>query len=170
MIRQGIIILLSLMTIVSMTTWIISHYDVAGYQLVYIELKHKDGYRYSRCLIPGVLRIRYECNLSKANYNNLRKSYNFFNFHLNLNERQHDTTNLERRTNRTSSYYSRYYSIDLPFWMTTILFALYPLYYLTFHTLRNKLQAHRGFCIQCSYNLTGNESGVCPECGTEILT
>ena len=24
------------------------------------------------------------------------------------------------------------------------------------------------FCIQCSYDLTGNESGVCPECGTEI--
>ena len=25
-----------------------------------------------------------------------------------------------------------------------------------------------GQCIKCSYNLTGNESGVCPECGTEI--
>lgn len=24
------------------------------------------------------------------------------------------------------------------------------------------------FCIQCGYNLTGNESGVCSECGTEI--
>ena len=23
-------------------------------------------------------------------------------------------------------------------------------------------------CITCGYNLTGNESGVCPECGTEI--
>ncbi len=27
----------------------------------------------------------------------------------------------------------------------------------------------RGFCGQCSYNLTGNVSGVCPECGTTIL-
>jgi len=25
-----------------------------------------------------------------------------------------------------------------------------------------------GHCRICSYNLTGNESGVCPECGTEI--
>lgn len=25
-----------------------------------------------------------------------------------------------------------------------------------------------GFCHKCSYNLTGNTSGTCPECGTEI--
>ena len=24
------------------------------------------------------------------------------------------------------------------------------------------------FCFTCGYDLTGNESGVCPECGTEI--
>jgi len=28
--------------------------------------------------------------------------------------------------------------------------------------------AHR-VCRQCSYNLTGNVSGVCPECGTPIV-
>ena len=25
-----------------------------------------------------------------------------------------------------------------------------------------------GNCGNCEYDLTGNESGVCPECGTEI--
>ena len=25
-------------------------------------------------------------------------------------------------------------------------------------------------CVHCYYNLTGNESGVCPECGTEVET
>ena len=25
-----------------------------------------------------------------------------------------------------------------------------------------------GHCRKCSYNLTANESGVCPECGTEV--
>lgn len=25
-----------------------------------------------------------------------------------------------------------------------------------------------GHCRNCSYNLTGNTSGVCPECGTEV--
>lgn len=26
------------------------------------------------------------------------------------------------------------------------------------------------FCIQCGYDLTGNESGACLECGTEVQT
>ncbi len=25
-----------------------------------------------------------------------------------------------------------------------------------------------GFCVECGYNLTGNISGVCPECGNRI--
>jgi hypothetical protein len=25
-----------------------------------------------------------------------------------------------------------------------------------------------GFCMKCGYNLTGNESGICSECGTPI--
>jgi len=25
-----------------------------------------------------------------------------------------------------------------------------------------------GHCVECDYNLRGNESGVCPECGTKI--
>jgi uncharacterized paraquat-inducible protein A len=34
---------------------------------------------------------------------------------------------------------------------------------------RRKLQHRRramGCCIKCGYSLTGNSSGVCPECGT----
>jgi hypothetical protein len=27
----------------------------------------------------------------------------------------------------------------------------------------------RGHCGECGYNLTGNVSGVCPECGSTIL-
>lgn len=27
---------------------------------------------------------------------------------------------------------------------------------------------HPGYCARCRYNLTGNTSGVCPECGTAI--
>ena len=26
----------------------------------------------------------------------------------------------------------------------------------------------KGLCVKCSYNLTGNVSGVCPECGEKI--
>ena len=30
------------------------------------------------------------------------------------------------------------------------------------------LTVPQGCCIKCGYNLTGNESGVCPECGCEV--
>jgi len=33
---------------------------------------------------------------------------------------------------------------------------------------RRHIRCEFQICIHCSYNLTGNESGVCPECGTEI--
>ena len=29
-------------------------------------------------------------------------------------------------------------------------------------------RVRRGFCVNCGYNLTGNTSGVCPECGTPV--
>ena len=29
-------------------------------------------------------------------------------------------------------------------------------------------RSETGKCVVCEYDLTGNESGVCPECGTEI--
>lgn len=33
----------------------------------------------------------------------------------------------------------------------------------------NKRQRRKhGLCVMCAYDLTGNESGTCPECGTEI--
>ena len=33
---------------------------------------------------------------------------------------------------------------------------------------RRARRAETGFCVECGYNLTGNVSGGCPECGTEI--
>ena len=33
------------------------------------------------------------------------------------------------------------------------------------HELRRQRRA-KGLCVHCGYDLTGNVSGVCPECGT----
>ncbi len=56
-------------------------------------------------------------------------------------------------------------------WGVAILLAIYPT--LAFirgplrHRRRRRLRKH-GLCLGCGYDLTGNESGVCPECGTEV--
>lgn len=33
---------------------------------------------------------------------------------------------------------------------------------------RRRLRARQGRCASCGYDLTGNESGVCPECGQPV--
>jgi hypothetical protein len=34
---------------------------------------------------------------------------------------------------------------------------------------RDHREPRPGFCRACDYDLTGNVSGVCPECGLEIM-
>ena len=63
-------------------------------------------------------------------------------------------------------------------WSVYLLFALCIIgfgiaVWFTRRDIRRRLRAQlaeKGIpvCIPCGYNLTGNESGVCPECGTEI--
>ena len=63
-----------------------------------------------------------------------------------------------------------HYSITLkasPLFLV-FMFAAYP----TFAFIRGPLRRHRrrrkGLCLKCGYDLTGNESGTCPECGSEV--
>jgi hypothetical protein len=46
--------------------------------------------------------------------------------------------------------------------------SLYPLLLILRGPIRRWERRRRGLCINCGYNLTGNESGVCPECGTGV--
>jgi hypothetical protein len=40
--------------------------------------------------------------------------------------------------------------------------------YVLFIVTRRHRRKDRQLCIKCGYNLTGNESGVCPECGSKF--
>ncbi|UCE59327.1 MAG: hypothetical protein JSU63_18025 [Phycisphaerales bacterium] len=53
----------------------------------------------------------------------------------------------------------------IPLWMPFTLFATYPGIALIRGRLRRWQRRRKGLCVSCGYNLTGNESGVCPECG-----
>ncbi|MHC4065841.1 MAG: RING finger protein [Planctomycetota bacterium] len=46
-------------------------------------------------------------------------------------------------------------------------FAAYPAL-VVYRGARRRRRRKRGLCKSCKYDLTGNESGVCPECGTPI--
>ena len=54
--------------------------------------------------------------------------------------------------------------VVIPLWM-----AFVPLTAVTIVLFRKeRIRRLVGHCRKCSYNLTGNTSGVCPECGTSI--
>lgn len=59
---------------------------------------------------------------------------------------------------------------DLPLFPFILLFAAYPTIALIRGPLRRRRRRKRGLCLSCGYDLTGNKSGVCPECGKPIET
>lgn len=52
--------------------------------------------------------------------------------------------------------------------MVPLLLALYPVIAFIRGPYRRMVRRRRGLCVGCGYDLTGNESGVCPECATKI--
>jgi hypothetical protein len=62
------------------------------------------------------------------------------------------------------------WGLSLPFWMPFTLFAAYPVVVFG-RVLWKRTPAWRrrhGLCARCGYDLRGNTSGVCPECGGNI--
>lgn len=55
-----------------------------------------------------------------------------------------------------------------PPWLSTPLFALYPVFAFVRGPLRRRRRRARGCCVRCGYDLTGNVSGTCPECGARV--
>jgi predicted amidophosphoribosyltransferase len=59
--------------------------------------------------------------------------------------------------------------LSIHYWILILLFLWFPVLWLLdqHHGLPARRRL-RGLCGKCGYNLTGNTSGVCPECGTPI--
>jgi hypothetical protein len=57
--------------------------------------------------------------------------------------------------------------VYIPLWLPFLALALLPFYwFVTTRLIHWCLTHHR--CPTCSYNLTANQSGICPECGTAV--
>ena len=57
---------------------------------------------------------------------------------------------------------------ELPLWGLCLISAPYPIVVLFRGPIRRRRRRSRGECVRCGYDLRGNESGACPECGTTI--
>ncbi|MFQ5493998.1 MAG: hypothetical protein ACE5EX_01325 [Phycisphaerae bacterium] len=79
--------------------------------------------------------------------------------------RQTATFFVRRRHERFASYVI----VGFPLWLPFTLFMAYPTIVFVGGRLgRRRRRRERGLCVRCTYNLTGNTSGICPECGTAI--
>jgi len=67
------------------------------------------------------------------------------------------------KRHRRFQSYGMSYGIVVPHWFLTLIFAILPAIWLFKWNKRRKLGPNA--CSSCGYDLTGNESGVCPECG-----
>jgi hypothetical protein len=60
--------------------------------------------------------------------------------------------------------------IRLPALMLVPVLGGYPFLVLLQGPWRRSRRRAKGLCVRCAYNLTGNVTGVCPECGTPTPT
>jgi hypothetical protein len=74
-----------------------------------------------------------------------------------------------RTDRRAPNYWSIERSAVLPYWLPCLLAVVAPTMWFRARLVRS-LQKRRGRCISCGYDLTGNASGTCPECGATIPT
>jgi hypothetical protein len=58
--------------------------------------------------------------------------------------------------------------VTVPLWFPFILLAAYPTVAFIRGPARRWWRRRKGCCLNCDYDLTGNVSGVCPECGRTI--
>lgn len=59
-------------------------------------------------------------------------------------------------------------AVFFPLWSAFLICGTYPAIVAIRGPVRRYRRRKRGLCIQCAYDLTGNESGRCPECGRRI--
>ena len=73
------------------------------------------------------------------------------------------------KTNTRPDHFCKYYFVSLG--RTTLLALPLPLVIITrwlFLRRQGRTRRRRNQCLKCGYSLTGNVSGICPECGTKI--
>jgi len=60
------------------------------------------------------------------------------------------------------------HTFRLQLWFVVVLCSPYPAVAFIRGPFRRSRRRKKGLCLKCGYNLTGNVSGICPECGERI--
>lgn len=61
-----------------------------------------------------------------------------------------------------------WFTIQIPLWTFVVVFALNPTLAFICGPLRRWRRRRASACLRCGYDLTGNVTGICPECGSKL--
>ncbi len=67
-----------------------------------------------------------------------------------------------------NDYEATVHALRVPLWFLFLLVSWYPVTALLVGPMRRRRRRKRNQCLNCAYDLTGNTTGTCPECGNEI--
>ena len=71
----------------------------------------------------------------------------------------------DRSLGREATSQRLFWKATVQLWLLLVLFGAYPVTAFIRGPLRRWRRRKRGLCIRCGYNLEGNVSGVCSDCG-----
>jgi hypothetical protein len=167
MIRKVIIVVLTLAAVVTITAWVVSHtvhaIDVDKHTVAYSWGR---DYSFQEPTDPESMWLlvafrQGTLHLTRWNFDARRRlpasrRWRWLGFSLATGTRS-----------RIKPPYSLW-SLQIPLWCPIVLFAFYPTIAFIRGPLRRYRRRRKGLCLKCGYDLTGNVSGVCPECGAEV--
>ncbi len=168
MIRKAIIVVLALCSLATAAVWTESH------------RMHKESGRWYRKLDIGDTRLAF--GMGRRTRAPESRTPGRATIHYAAPIRRHVnstrlTTDLRYPGFRFSRYeYTAYrrdgaeftgsmWTMTFPLWAASIIFAAYPALAFIRGPLRRWRRRRQGRCVPCGYDLTGNTSGTCPECG-----
>ncbi|UCC30567.1 MAG: hypothetical protein JSU86_20505 [Phycisphaerales bacterium] len=155
MIRKAIIVVLVMALAAAGAGWIISHWY--GRVATVFEWEPVDNQVVTVYFDRGSFLIRHICDVDTTKIRSRGPVFGKLELRTGLADRRHDRGS-----------YARFVRIGSPFWIPFLVFGIYPAIAFIRGPLRRWHRRRKGLCVRCAYNLTGNMSGVCPECGDAI--
>lgn len=140
--------------------WLFSTTNVRGSDLTY------GGIGWNRRNIVAVLCMARPLkgeNLSQEYWQRLKRGTNDL-LHSELRVRQASTLRFEKEAlGRLTGYWC-----FIPLWLAWAVVSAYPIFVISKSVLVRRLRRKRGQCLTCAYDLRGNVSNMCSECGTPL--
>jgi len=175
MIRKAIIVVLTLAAVGTAALCAESYRKLRGHNFVYLGLSYEGGYYWHWGLENGQLQVQYGYRVPRDSVKTPSwTSFSLFGLRFAYRVQLRDYygggwfEDRGRPLPASKRCGTCHVHVEVPLWQPLVVFAAYPTLAFVHNLLRPWRRRRKGLCLKCGYNLTGNVSGVCPECGERV--